>query len=576
MVISCLNKNPFNIFQLESSLLKWVPKNNFECFFKSNDILANSLKTAQPIECKQILNDLFQEMIEQGRIADSIALLEKIAEQIPCETLQKSSDVSKALESFVKEANLYKEITQKEPSSVITATINSILNTFISLIESFVSTFGVGDFLKPSEGVTHDVMIKSQKFMMLIMGLNVMIPSLGALVVAKIFVSVIVMSFLWPIIKPMTSYLPPGAECWTKQVQKGSLVVHGRKESLDEIAGILKMNRHAILVGPSRVGKSLTAKAFAQAIERGDYPELKGKVVFRFNMADLIDQQASFVGGSNKTLQQISEAMGRDRKDIILVFDEIHMAVKNNQKMADQLKLFLDEEGEFPHVIGITTEEEYVKYVKENQAFSLRFDKVTIENTSQEETLMILGKSLLKNRTHPLVAKGEVLKYIYDKSNQENAPQPASALKLLKKCMNCTEQTQRSPIERKITVLSHKILALQSQEILRIEKNQKIKEEIEALETQMQDLQKMLENETKAKKSLFQAKQVLDSAKIKMYETVLKTSKIADLDKKELNFLTLLHAFLAPFLESHIEIKSKELNLKMVIDSKLVDEMAST
>src|SRR5205085_1295374 len=151
-------------------------------------------------------------------------------------------------------------------------------------------------------------------------------------------------------IKPKTTHLPANAENWTKQVQNGGFVAQGRKESLDEIANIIKMNRHAILVGPSRVGKSLTAKAFAQAVERGDYPELKGKVVFRINTTDIVGQKASFLGGGNNILNKISAAMGRHRDDIILVLDEIHMACKNNEKIADQLKTFLDEAGEFPHV----------------------------------------------------------------------------------------------------------------------------------------------------------------------------------------------------------------------------------
>ncbi len=120
----------------------------------------------------------------------------------------------------------------------------------------------------------------------------------------EVVLGIVLVSTLWSVVKPMPSYLPPGAERWTQN--KKMKEVYGRKESLDEIAGILNMNRHALLVGPSRVGKSVTAKALPQAIERGDYPELKGKSVFRFNMADLIDQQASLIGGSNKTLSQIS------------------------------------------------------------------------------------------------------------------------------------------------------------------------------------------------------------------------------------------------------------------------------
>ena len=165
-------------------------------------------------------------------------------------------------------------------------------------------------------------------------------------------------------------------------MRNGNFLAQGRKESLDEMANIIKMNRHPILIGSSYVGKTLTAKAFALAIERGDYPELKGKIVFRINTADLISQKAEI-----NILNKISEMMGRHRQDIILVLDDIHLAYKNNEKIAEQLKLFLDENGAFPHVIGITTNKEYDNYIKDNNHFSLRFDRVNIENTSQNETL---------------------------------------------------------------------------------------------------------------------------------------------------------------------------------------------
>jgi ATP-dependent Clp protease ATP-binding subunit ClpC len=321
------------------------------------------------------------------------------------------------------------------------------------------------------------------------------------------------------------------------------------------------------------VGKSLTAKALAQAIERGDYPELKGKTVFRFNMADLIDQQASLIGGSNKTLNQISDAMGHHRKDIFLVFDEIHMACKNNQKMADQLKLFLDEGGEFPHVIGITTEEEYEKHVKENHAFSLRFDRVAVASTSQEETLMVLKETLLKSRSKPLLSDEDVLQRIYQKSQQKEGPQPAEALKLLKKCIQRTEQTQRSPLEKKMTQLMQKLEGLYLQPGLYLEK--------QALEKERVELKKQLLFEEQEKKKLFQAKSTLDQAKSQMHQALLKTKCVVEgnvsplQEQKQLQHFFLLNRILCPFLESYVQTKSKELGLKVVIDRELVEEVSA-
>lgn len=340
------------------------------------------------------------------------------------------------------------------------------------------------------------------------------------------------------------------------------------------------MNRHAILVGPSRVGKSLTAKALAQAIERGDYPELKGKVVFRINTTDMIGQQASYLGGGNNILNKISAAMGRHRNDIILVLDEFHMVCKNNEKIADQMKTFLDDNGEFPHVIGITTDEEYDKHVKENKAFSLRFDRVDIENTNPDETLKILGETLLRSRSKPLMKEG-VLDQIYDKScTFENAPQPATSLKILKRCINKIEKTQKLPTEKKIIEVSNKILSLRSQAAASRGRKKEVYVQIAELEKQINELQEALCKEKMEFDKLFKAKDLLDRVTKETYFSVLKVSASAQTtlnskNKKQLNLFLLLHEFLGRALETHIEEIAATLGIKAVIDEELIDEAAS-
>ncbi|MBI3901097.1 MAG: AAA family ATPase, partial [Chlamydiia bacterium] len=416
-----------SVFSDESAaILQQLKKINTGCFFRSDRVLVNKLKLIDPVELTRVLKYFFMEMVQEDRITDPVKFLDRLATVIPLAKMQEAvkDDVENALKEakgMFEEARLYLQMTHGNTSSSIRVHILSVLNGIISVIESIITAFGIGDFFKPAESDLQ-ADFKSQKIMMLLhlfgMITAMILPLLGAstggLIIGGTLLGIAALSAIWPLIKPRTIHLPANAENWTQYVQKRGFVAQGRKESLDEIANIIKMNRHAILVGPSRVGKSLTAKAFAQAVERGDYPELKGKVVFRINTTDLVGQTASFLGGGNDILNKISAAMGRHRNDIILVLDEIHMACKNNEKLADQLKTFLDEDGEFPHVIGITTEEEYDKHVKDNNAFSLRFDRVDIKNTSQDETLKILGDTLLRNRSKPLMKEG-ALNQIYAK-----------------------------------------------------------------------------------------------------------------------------------------------------------------
>lgn len=575
-----------------ADILLRLKKINAGYFFRPDSVLVNKLKVVEPVELTKVLKYFFMEMVQEDHITDPVLFLDRLATVIPLEKMQEAvkedvEDALKEAKGMFEEAKLYLQMTNENTSSSIRARLTSVLDGIILVIESIITAFGIGDFFKPAES---DIQAdsKSQKIMMLLshfsMITTMILPILGAatggLIIGGSLLGIVALSIIWPFIKPKTTHLPANAENWTKQVQNGCFAAQGRKESLDEIANIIKMNRHAILVGPSRVGKSLTAKAFAQAVERGDYAELKGKFVFRINTTDIVGQKASFLGGGNNILNKISTAMGRHRDDIILVFDEIHMACKNNEKIADQLKTFLDENGEFPHVIGITTEKEYDTHVKDNNAFSLRFDRVDIENMSQDETIRILGDTLLRSRSKPLI-KESALDQIYDKSCEvEDAPQPAASLKLLKRCINRTGKTQKSPVEKKIIEVSNKILSLRSQAAASRGRKKGIKVQIAGLEKQISELQEALCKEKKELDKLFKSKDLLDQVTKETYSSVLKISAIAkktlsSKNEKQLKLFLLLHEFLGRSLESHIEEKAKTLGVKAFIDEELICEVAS-
>lgn len=567
------------------SRLKQITNTGY--FSRSDKVLVNSLKEINPTELKKVLERFFTDMIQEDCIADPAKFLDRLVTIIPFEKLQEAvkddiEDAFNEAKGMFEEAKLYLQLSDGDSSLNLRAYFSTILDGIISTLESIILVFGIGDFFKPAESEI-DASMKSNKIMTLLHLFGIItpmiLPALGAanagLLIGGILVCISALSAIWPFIKPKTNHLPANAENWTKQVQKGSFVAQGRKESLDAIATILKTNRHAILVGPSRVGKSLTAKAFAQSIERGDYPELRGKVIFRINTTDIADQKASFLGGGNDILNKISAVMGRHRNDIILVLDEIHMACKNNAKISDQLKTFLDEEGEFPHVIGITTEEEY-KHVKDNHAFSLRFDRVNIENTSQDETLKILSNALLKSRSKPLI-KENMLNLIYEKTSQnKEIPQPAASLNLLKRCINRAEKTQQSPTEKKIIEISSKIQAIRSQTVLSFGKKS-IKDEVAILEKQLSALKETLHKEHIELNNLFKSKDLLNRVTRQTYFSIIKIATIAQKTlQNEKNLKSfLLGELFSRSLESHIEKKAKDLGLRAIIDENLINEVVS-
>lgn len=576
-----------------NEILNQIKALNNTSFFHSNSNLMNKLKVIKSTELAQILELYFKEIIQDDKLQDPLQAIAQLAKVLSLEKIQAAchiDDAWKEAKSLFNEAQTYLDATKEKMSPKNYVRFSAILNGILTTIESIIMAFGISDFFQSADSnIQAD--FKSQKVMMLLhlfgMLTSLVLPALGAAVAGKIIggvlFSVVALSIMWPWVKPKPSHLPANAENWTKEIQNGAYVPEGRKESLDEIANILRMNRHAMLLGPSRTGKSLTAKAFAQAIERGDYPEFKGFQVFRINMGDIVDQRPSFLGGGNNILNEIKTAMGRYNNKIILVFDEIHMACKDKATIADKLKTFLDKDGAFPHVIGITTKKEYKEYVEKNVAFSLRFDNVEIENTGPDETVSILGDTLLKEPSKPLI-EGDVLTYIYQESLKKNnaAPQPLEAIKILERCINRTGRAQKSPKDVEITALSNSIKSLHFQltasRSMGVDKSKRDK--IALLKKKRKDLKEQRKADQNEIKKLFEAKVLLDKLTKEIYSSVIKVTGVGNKvlnsqNEKQLKQFLLMQEFLAGILKNYIKEKSATLGVKVIIDDKLVDEVVS-
>lgn len=585
---SCHLVSQKNLSLEPTDLLERLKQMHTGYFFRPDPTLVNQLKNVSSIELKNLLASLFSEVVQNGCVTDPIKFLDRLATLIPLEAIEAATqengfDALQEAKDMFEEAKHYLQMTQGSSSLNLRASISFVLDGMISLIEILVSAFGVGGFFKAPESEMQ-AEAKSHKVMMLVSLFStvtqMLIPLLkteaGAKIAGRVFIGIVAVSSIWPWVKPMTQNLPHAVN-WTKQVELGRLVAEGRKESLDEIASILKAGRNPILVGDPRVGKSLTAKAFAQAVARGNYPELKGKVVFRINVADLIGQQGFSFFGSDDVLSKISAQMGRHRGNIILVLDEIHMACKNKEKIGDQLKTLIEEGGDFAQVIGITTTDEY-EHIRGNGALSLRFDKVDIKNTNDAETLKVLSDAVLTSRLKPIIA-AEALDRVYKRAQAcPQAPQPTTSLKLLKQCINQTNQTQTSPVQKQIAEISNKILSLRAQAAASRGRKRGTKTEISQLEGTMHGLQEQLSREQEELDKLFKSKDLLDRVTKETYSSVLKIAALGSAtlhakNEPQVKRFALLHMFLGPLLQQHINETAKRLGVHAVIDDGLIDSI---
>lgn len=550
---------------------------------KDKSALVNKLQSFDSAELHNVLKNFFSDLVQGPVPPNRTDLFDRMAEVIPLPKLAEAvkrepKEVLCAAKGMFEQAKIYLKEREGRDHPNILKWLNQALDTVVTVLENLIAAFGISDFFKPTDGswdasykVNMVVGISSSIATFTALAVPLLGPVVAGVVVAGAILTLTGLSLIWPWIRPVTSHLPVYCEKLTGN-PKG-FEAQGRKESLDQMAKILERGKHPILVGQSRVGKSLTAKAFATAIERGDYPALKGKTVFHLNATDLI-QEGHY--DRRNLLKLVSEEMGNNRNQIILVLDEIHMVCKHKERMADMLKTFLDEGGEFPYVIGITTHDEYQEHVVKNFSFARRFEMVEIKNTSRDETLKILCKEILSSKNPPLIEEGAVER-LYD-SCESQLPQPFSALNLLRKCIQRTEKAHCSPTEQKILEISNRILSLRTLEA--VSRGKRIESQIAELEQDLSQQKEKLAKELEELQHLYQAKDSFDQLALEKYRAVVKISQIAqsNLNSVEENLLKkfLLQQMLSEYMESFLKDKSKELGVNLFIDRALIDEVLAT
>ena len=171
--------------------------------------------------------------------------------------------------------------------------------------------------------------------------------------------------------------------------------VIGRDEEIRRVLQILsrRTKNNPILVGEAGVGKTAIAEGIAHRIVDGDVPEnLKQKQIFSLDMGALI-AGAKYQGEFEERLKAVVQEVISSDGEILLFIDEIHTLVgagKSSGAMdaANILKPALAR-GEL-RTIGATTLDEFQKYFEQDKALERRFQKVMVDEPSQEDAISIL------------------------------------------------------------------------------------------------------------------------------------------------------------------------------------------
>ena len=181
-----------------------------------------------------------------------------------------------------------------------------------------------------------------------------------------------------------------------EQARAGKLdPVIGRDEEIRRVLQILsrRTKNNPILVGEPGVGKTAIAEGIARRIIDGDVPEnLKSKVIYSLDMGALI-AGAKYQGEFEERLKAVVQEVVQSEGEILLFIDEIHTLVgagKSSGAMdaANILKPALAR-GEL-RTIGATTLDEFQKYFEQDKALERRFQKVMVDEPTQEDAISIL------------------------------------------------------------------------------------------------------------------------------------------------------------------------------------------
>ena len=170
--------------------------------------------------------------------------------------------------------------------------------------------------------------------------------------------------------------------------------VIGREQEIERILQILcrRTKNNPILLGEPGVGKTAIVEGLAQKIVNEDIPEiLKGRRLLSLDLAAIV-AGTKYRGQFEERLKAIMQEIRRN-PDVLIFIDELHTligagAAEGAIDASNMLKPALSR-GEI-QCIGATTLDEYRKYIEKDGALERRFQPITIEPPTIEQTKAIL------------------------------------------------------------------------------------------------------------------------------------------------------------------------------------------
>ena len=271
--------------------------------------------------------------------------------------------------------------------------------------------------------------------------------------------------------------------------------VIGRDEEIRSITRILsrKTKNNPVLIGEAGVGKTAIVEGLALRIVKGDVPSsLKNKTIWELDMASLV-AGAKYRGEFEERLKNVLNEIKKSEGNIIMFIDEIHFIVgagasEGAMDTSNNLKPLLAR-GEI-HVIGVTTLNEYRKYIEKDGALERRFQKIKVEEPNVEDTITILRG--LKERFeihHGVTIQDKALISAAALSNRYITDRylPDKAIDLVDEAC-ATIRVQMDSVPTSLDTLTREIMRLEiEKESLKKEKDELSKKRLEKINQELVD-----------------------------------------------------------------------------------------